>query len=425
MDDKQEFQLRRKAMSLRLKGSAHHVILAKVHRSRAWLSKWQKRFDQQGVSGLHSRSRRPHHTPRLYSPGMAQLIAQTRRRLVKQKVGLIGARAIRRELRKSGLGEQLPSLSTIKRVLQMRGLLATPSEASRAYFPKPLTVILGTLHALDWTCRYLEDGPKIYAFHTLNLRTRACAQTIAADKSRQTVREHCLHTWKTLGIPLFLQLDNDAAFCGGYKAARIFGQFVRLCLSLGIELIFLPIAQPECNGEVEELNGLWGHAFWERRQFTSFGQVCRTSSAFVHWYMTDYTPPILVDATPRQAQRREPIRRLTANQVAHLPDPLPITAGRIHFVRQVKSDGTIAVLNETWKVSKRLIGKYVWATLITHCRRLEIWYQPSAQHNWRLLKNCAYDIPETVARLKPEFAHFPWLDIVHDVLSPRRDKIHI
>jgi len=289
--------------------------------------------------------------------------------------------------------------------LQTRGLVSTPTEASPAYFPKPLTTVAGTLQALDWTCRYLEDGPKVYAFHTLNLRTRACAQTIAADKSSDTVMRHCLNTWKTLGIPQFLQLDNDAAFCGGYKAPRIFGQFVRLCWYLGLELIFLPIAEPERNGEVEELNGLWGHAFWERRRFASFGRVGRASPAFVRWYMTDYAPPRLDDVTPKQAQRREPKRRLTATQVADLPNRLPITAGRIHFIRKVKPDGTIAVLNETWKVSKRLAGKYVWATIITHCRRLEIWYQRSAQHEWCLRKTYAYDIPESVARLKPEFAH--------------------
>jgi hypothetical protein len=145
MDNQQEFQLRRKAMSLGLRGIAPQVILAKVHRSRAWLSKWQKRFDQQGVSGLHSRSRRPRHTPTLYAARVVQWIVKTRRRLVKQKVGLIGARAIRRELRKLGLGEHLPSLSTIKRVLPRYGLIARPSQASRAYFPKPLTVILASL----------------------------------------------------------------------------------------------------------------------------------------------------------------------------------------------------------------------------------------------------------------------------------------
>ena len=404
MDDKEELRRRRRAIRLRLQGVRHKVILEKVQRSRAWLSKWQTRFEQQGPSGLRTHSRRPRHTPGACSAHIVRLIVRTRRRLVKQKVGLRGARAIRRELRKV-LGQQTPSLTTINRVLQKRHLLSTPSATSPAYVPKPLTTIDGILHAWDWTCRYLEDGPKVYAFHTLNLRTRACAQTIAADKSSATVIRHGLHTWKTLGIPHFLQLDNDAAFCGGYKTPRIFGQFVRLCLYLGIELIFLPIAEPECNGEVEELNGLWAHAFWERRRFASFGRVCQASPTFVHWYMTDYAPPRLSGATPQQAQRREPQQRLTATQLRQLPDPLPITAGRIHFIRKVKPDGTIAILNETWKVSKRLAGKYIWATLLTHCRRLEIWYQRSAQHDWRLLKTRAYDISETVAHLKPEFAY--------------------
>ena len=121
--------------------------------------------------------------------------------------------------------------------------------------------------------------------------------------------------------------------------------------------------------------------------------------------MTEYAPPFLDDATPQQVQRHERICRLTAKQTLPLQSPLPITAGRIHFIRQVQSDGSISVLNESWKVSKRLAGKYVWATIITHCRRLEIWIQHSAQHPWRLLKNCVYDISETVARLKPGFTH--------------------
>jgi putative transposase len=405
MDEQQELRLRRQAIRWHLKGVRPKVILEKVQRSRAWFSKWQKRFDQFGSAGLRSRSRRPHHTPTVCTPRIERLIVRTRQRLVKQKVGLSGPRAIQRELRKLGLGQQTPSLSTILRVLHRRGVLPTPAKVSPVYFPKPLTVVSGTLQALDWTCRYLEDGLKVYAFHSLNLCTRACAQTIAANKSSETVIAHVLASWKTLGIPRFLQLDNDAAFCGGYKAPRIFGRFVRLCLFVGIELVFLPVAEPESNGEVEELNGLWAHAFWERQRFPSFARVGRASPAFVQWYMTDYAPPRLKGLTPTQAQRTETKRRLTAAHIAGLPTALPITAGRIHFIRKVKPDGTISLLNETWKVSRRLAGKYVWATIITHCRRLDIWYQRSAQHDWRLLKTYAYDIPETVAHLKPEFAH--------------------
>ena len=119
--------------------------------------------------------------------------------------------------------------------------------------------------------------------------------------------------------------------------------------------------------------------------------------------MTEYAPPYLNGLTPWQAQRRELRHRLTATQIASLPATLPITAGRIHFVRKIQPDGTVTILNETWKVGKRLAGQYVWATLITHCRRLEIWYQRSAHHEWRLLRTYRYEMPETVVRLRSEF----------------------
>ena len=75
----------------------------------------------------------------------------------------------------------------------------------------------------------------------------------------------------------------------------------------------------------------------------------------------------------------------------------------MHFIRRVASDGTIALLNETWPVGKRWANKYVWATITTHARRLDIWYQRAIQHEWRLLKSVAYDLPETVANRQPPF----------------------
>jgi len=403
MDEKHEYGLRRKEIRWLLKGIKPSVVLKRVGRGRTWLAKWHTRFDQYGPEGLKSQSRRPHRTPTACPPRSVRLVVQTRRRLVKQKVGLIGPRAIRRELGKLRLGRHLPSLTTIKRVLQARHLVPTGDDTSPAYFPAPRAVLSGTLDAVDWTCRYLEDGPKAYAFHTLNLRTRACSQSITSDKSSATAMTHVLNTWKTLGIPHFLQLDNDAAFCGGYKAPRVFGQFVRLCLYVGIELVFLPVAEPERNGEVEQLNGLWAHAFWERHRFRAVWHVQCASPAFVQWYMTDYAPPYLKGQTPAQAQRAESRRRLTVADVKHLPAELPITAGRLHFIRQVNPLGAITLLNETWKVDKRRAGKYVWATVTTHRRRLDIWYQRADQHDWQLLKTLHYDISERVARLKPAF----------------------
>jgi|SRR5579859_1437147 len=69
--------------------------------------------------------------------------------------------------------------------------------------------------------------------------------------------------------------------------------------------------------------------------------------------------PKLGEQTPAQAQRAEPRRSLTQAEIAASPSVLPITAGRVHFTRsgQVAPDGTMALLNETWRVSRRLAGK--------------------------------------------------------------------
>jgi hypothetical protein len=107
--------------------------------------------------------------------------------------------------------------------------------------------------------------------------------------------------------------------------------------------------------------------------------------------------------TPAQMQRRVTKQKLSRQQIRALPARLPITAGRIHFVRRVGSDGTISFLGENWKVGKGLAYRYVWATVITHRRRLEIYHQRSERAAWRLIKAFDYEIEETVCRLCPEY----------------------
>ncbi|MGQ0602804.1 MAG: hypothetical protein ACT4QE_14055 [Anaerolineales bacterium] len=134
---------------------------------------------------------------------MREIIVQTRRRLARAQAGLVGARAIRRELRKLMPRRGPPSERTIGRVLSQAKLITPLAADCSAYFPAPSEELSGSLDALDWTCRYLEGGAKIYAFHTLNLRTRAMTQTLADNKSLATVHQHVLDSWKTLGIPHF------------------------------------------------------------------------------------------------------------------------------------------------------------------------------------------------------------------------------
>jgi hypothetical protein len=403
MDEQQECTLRRKAIRLSLKGWAPSQILAVIPRSRQWLWKWWQRFRAGLGTGLHSRSRRPKRAPAAYAAAVRQVVVRVRRRLKRAKVGLIGAATIQRELRRMKVLRVLPSTSTIQRILHRAGLTQPPAPPQPAYYPPGVPPAPYVLYATDWTERYLAGGAKLYAFHTLDLETRACQHSLSTNKSGATVRTHSLATWERLGIPDFLRLDNDAAFNGGYKVPRVIGQFVRLCLYVGIELIFIPVGQAERNGEVESLNGLWGRAGYDRQRFRSVAAALRSEPVFQAWYMQVYAPPSLHGQTPAQAQAQVQRRCLTAREGADLPGPLPITAGRIHFIRQVDAAGTIALLNEAWRVGVRYAGRYVWATINTQARRLTLYYRATANRPVRVLRQFPYPLGETVLPLPTHF----------------------
>jgi transposase InsO family protein len=324
---------------------------------------------------------------------------------MRNPVGLVGAKAIRRELKQTYTLRRLPSTATIQRIVRRAKLTPNGSEAVEVFFPQPRATPCFVLHALDWTARYLEGGAKVFAFHTLDLATRATVQTISTDKSHPTAWSHVLKTWEILGIPDGLQVDNDAVFCGGCKTPRLLGQFVRLCLYVGVEPIFLPVREPERNGDVERFHELWDQAFWKRRRFRSVSQVIRFSPEFEAWYAHSYEPPTLNGQTPAQAHRKTDRRRLTAQEILRLPEDLPITEGRIHFIRCVNPEGQISLLNETWHVSKWLVNQYVWATIVTHQRVLKIYHRRSAESKLRLVKTYSYRLNDTVVPLQPAFKH--------------------
>src|SRR5688572_30049477 len=280
MNEHDEYQLRRRAIRLTLQGLSRQAILARTGRSSAWLSKWQHRFDQEGWQGLRSHSRSPLHQPGQFSERIRHLVVATRQRLQQRRVGLSGPQAIQDELRQAHLLRRVPSLATIKRILHDAQLIHHPRPPKRGYFPQPTSTATYVLHAMDWTARYLTGGAKLFVFHTVDVQTRALAQTLHADKRGATVRAHALEAWQHLGLPDGLQLDNDAAFNGGYKVARVFGAFVRLCLYVGIEPIFLPVGEPKRNGVVERLHGLWGQAFWHRHRFDGLREVRRAAPQF-------------------------------------------------------------------------------------------------------------------------------------------------
>jgi len=407
MDEKQEQCQRKKAIRLWQKGIATSRILHIVARSRAWLSKWKERYRQRGWKGLQSQSRKPHHNSQAYPPAVRRLIVSAYRRVQKRRWGLRGMSATRRELRVTYRLRPVPSVSTIKRVLHTAGVLKRRRPAkSKPFYPQPQPTATYPIHALDWTERYVQGGAKVYVFHTLDLETRACTQTILADKTTQSVMAHLKKVWKTQGIPQGLQMDNDAAFYGSRRVAHHFGQIVRLCLYVGIEPIFIPVGEAKRNGDVEQVHGVWDQAVWQQVHFATIQAAQAFTPQFERWYMNEYEPPKLHGQTPHARVGAPPRQRVPESFWRALPDPLPLVAGRIHFIRRVSAAGLIEVLNAHWHLSKRLAGDYVWATLWTQRHCLEVFHRSSEKSSLKRIKTFHYAIDESVEPAAPEFKRY-------------------
>ena len=56
-------------------------------------------------------------------------------------------------------------------------------------------------------------------------------------------------------------------------------------------------------------------------------------------------------------------------------DNLPLTDGKIHFIRNVDNEGGISILNEAFFLSNEFIGEYVWATIDLTQQRMRVYYQ--------------------------------------------------
>jgi len=82
---------------------------------------------------------------------------------------------------------------------------------------------------------------------------------------------------------------------------------------------------------------------------------------------------------------------------------LPITEGKVHFIRQVKEDGAISVLNEDFDVDKSLAYEYAWATIGTKQEQLMIYYREKNEEEAGLIKIYEYKIGENVKKFEEKF----------------------
>jgi len=404
-----EQALRREAIRRRLQGESRCDICRDLERSTSWFDKWWAEYRGDPYTDFADHSRAPHLSPHQIPAHVEQAVVSVRETLEAAqtpdtKYGLIGAPTVRGQLERLGI-EPLPSNPAIQRIMARHDQTHPVGAGSHsAYYPWPVAWTVNAIHATDIITRYVHGGEEIDNFHTIDLYSHAVHLTQHAGKSSATTCAHLLKTWANLGLPLMQQLDNEAAFCGGHTHPRVIGRVVRLCLFCGIELIFTPFYEAKRNYQIETFHSLWAASFWSREEFTGLEHVQAEAPTFARWYHTLYQPPALQGKTPAQMRQGIQVTRLTADLRRLIPiERLPITAGRIHFMRKVDHTGQVKFLNETWLVGPKWVGEYVRATVDTAQQTLTLWHQADADTDWQLIKTRQFRLKETVHAVLPSF----------------------
>jgi hypothetical protein len=404
-----EQALRQEAIRRRLQGESRCDICRDLERSTSWFDKWWAEYRGNPYTDFADHSRAPHVSPHRIPAHVEQAVVSVRETLEAAqtpdtKYGLIGAPTVRGQLEHLGI-EPLPSTPAIQRIMARHDQTHPVGAGSHsAYYPWPVAWTVNAIHATDIITRYVHGGEEIDNFHTIDLYSHAVHLTQHADKSSATTCAHLLKTWANLGLPLMQQLDNEAAFCGGHTHPRVIGRVVRLCLFCRIEPIFTPFYEAKRNYQIETFHSLWAASFWSREEFTGLEHVQAEAPTFARWYHTLYQPPALQGKTPAQMRQGIQVTRLTADLRRLIPiERLPITAGRIHFIRKVDHTGQVKFLNETWLVGPKWVGEYVRATVDTAQQILTLWHQADADTDWRLIKTRQFRLKETIHAVLPSF----------------------
>ena len=89
--------------------------------------------------------------------------------------------------------------------------------------------------------RYIKDHGRFYSLHIIDRGSNRVFIHPQRRKDDISVASALIRCCKTMGVPDFLQLDNELSFHGSHRHPRCLGIVLRLCLLMGIEVIFLPV----------------------------------------------------------------------------------------------------------------------------------------------------------------------------------------
>ncbi|MFQ5932999.1 MAG: helix-turn-helix domain-containing protein [Nitrospiraceae bacterium] len=376
-----------------LQGEGVSTICRAVGRSRRWFYYWLRRYAADNPTWAQTQSRAPHRRPTKTSARLEALICAVRQRLVATKYAQKGAFAIQWQLQQLGV-EPVPAIWTINRILRRHGLLVKPRYQPRGK-PYPAVGVQGPnhVHQLDLVGpRYLHGGSRFYGVHLIDAYSNAVALAAVPSKRDIDVVEAVVAAWQRLGLPRVLQVDNELSFRGSNRYPRSFGLLIRLCLYLGVEVIFIPDEEPWRSGIVERFNDVYDKLFLRSQSFRDVAHVATELPHFETFHNTQHRYAKLGQRTPWEVHTSGR-RRLLPRRFRLHRRGLPWRDGRVSFIRLTDKAGTARFFSERFVVDPTLVHEYVMGTIYTRAGLLKF------THQGRIVKVHRYAVTKIANRV--------------------------
>ena len=192
-------------------------------------------------------------------------------------------------------------------------------------------------------------------------------------KEDRQVASSLLRCWKAIGLPDFLQLDNELSFRGSNRHPRSPGLVIRLCLYFDVQPVFIPIGEPWRNGAIEKFNDTYNKKFFRRQWFASYSMLKRQSKNFQRFHNRYHRYSCLKGKTPLEVIQKDGFNPIKIGGNTKLPDLTTVPDGNIILIRFIRSNQLLDIFGEKFKVSKSLVYSYVKAVIVTKIGSLQVY----------------------------------------------------
>ncbi|MEA3280949.1 MAG: hypothetical protein U9Q68_00030 [Euryarchaeota archaeon] len=156
--------------------------------------------------------------------------------------------------------DEMPSLSTIKRIIKRNGLVVRKKKPyirrkSKKRYTLPAPTKANEVHQMDFVGpRHIKGCGRILSLNLIDVVSSKAHIQQYAGQTMDNVLEFLIGYWTKNAIPNYLQMDNGASFIGDLMHSKHFSRVVRLCLHLGVEPVFIAPSKPWMNGTIEDNN---------------------------------------------------------------------------------------------------------------------------------------------------------------------------